>query len=52
MYMGDPVGEDVWAPIDSAATLGLTLSAAVVLVLGVYPAPLLSLARVAANALR
>lgn len=52
MYMREPAGEDVWAPIDSASALALTLSAAVVIVLGVYPAPVLSLARVAANALR
>lgn len=52
MYMREPVGEDAWAPIGSAATLGLALSAAAVLILGVYPAPVLSFARLAAKALR
>jgi NADH-quinone oxidoreductase subunit N len=52
MYMREPVGEDTWAPVGGAATLGLALSAAAVLILGVYPVPVLSLARVAAQALR
>ena len=52
MYMHEPVGEDAWAPIGSGSALGLAVSAAVVLVLGVYPAPVLRFARLAANALR
>ena len=39
MYMREPVGEDAWAPIASAPRHRPRLSAAVVLVLGVYPGP-------------
>jgi NADH-quinone oxidoreductase subunit N len=52
MYMREPAGEDAWAPVGAASGLGLALCAAVVLLLGVYPAPVLSVARIAAGALR
>jgi NADH-quinone oxidoreductase subunit N len=51
MYMRDPVGEDTWAPVAPAARLALGISVAVTLVLGIYPAPLLTLARLAARSL-
>ena len=51
MYMRDPVGEDVWAPVAPAARLALGISVALTLVLGIYPAPLLTLARAAARSL-
>jgi NADH-quinone oxidoreductase subunit N len=51
MYMREPLGEDAWAPVTPAAGLALALSAGVVLVLGVYPGPVLAWARVAARAL-
>jgi NADH-quinone oxidoreductase subunit N len=51
MYMRDPVGEDPWAPIAPAARLALGISVALTLVLGIYPAPLLDLARTAARSL-
>jgi NADH-quinone oxidoreductase subunit N len=51
MYMRDPLGEDAWAPVTPAAGLALAVSAAVVLVLGMYPGPVLAWARVAARAL-
>jgi NADH-quinone oxidoreductase subunit N len=52
MYMREPASEDAWAPVGAASGLGLALCAAVVLLLGVYPAPVLSVARIAASALR
>jgi NADH-quinone oxidoreductase subunit N len=52
MYMREPAGEDAWAPVGAASGLGLALCAAVVLLLGVYPASVLSVARIAAGALR
>jgi NADH-quinone oxidoreductase subunit N len=52
MYMREPQGEDPWAPVSAASAIGLTVSAAAILVLGVYPAPVLGLARLAAQALR
>jgi NADH-quinone oxidoreductase subunit N len=52
MYMREPQGDDAWAPVGAAATFGLAVSATVVLVLGVYPAPVLELARLAAQSLR
>jgi len=51
MYMRDPVAEDTWAPVGAGAAVALTVAVAVVLVLGVYPAPLLAWARMAAGSL-
>jgi NADH-quinone oxidoreductase subunit N len=51
MYMREPAGEDQWASLSTAATLALALSAGVTLGLGVWPAPLLHLARVASRSL-
>jgi NADH-quinone oxidoreductase subunit N len=51
MYMRDPVGEDPWAPVSPASRLALGISVALTLFLGVYPAPLLDLARAAARSL-
>ncbi len=51
MYMRDPVGEDDWAPVSPASGFALAVSVAVTLVLGVWPAPLLTLARLAARSL-
>ncbi len=51
MYMREPVGEDTWAPVGAGAGLALGVSAFVVLLFGVYPAPLLAWARAAAASL-
>jgi len=51
MYMREPVGEDAWAPVGMGAAAALVVSTAIVLGLGVYPAPLLALARAAARAI-
>jgi NADH-quinone oxidoreductase subunit N len=51
MYMRDPVGEDTWSEVSPASGFALAFSAGVALVLGVWPAPLLSAARVAAHSL-
>ena len=51
MYMREPVGEDVWAPVGMASGLALAVVAAVTLGLGVYPGPLLQWARTAATSL-
>ncbi len=51
MYMRDPVGEDDWAKVSPAAAAALAFSVALTLLLGVWPAPLLSLARLAARSL-
>jgi NADH-quinone oxidoreductase subunit N len=51
MYMRDAVEGTDWAPLHPAATLALTVSVALVLGLGFYPAPLLELARRAALSL-
>ena len=51
MYMRDPLGEDDWGKVAPLSAIALAASAGVVLVLGVYPAPLLALARQAAHAL-
>jgi len=51
MYMRDPVGEDDWSPVSPAAAAALAFSVAVTLLLGVWPAPLLTLARLAARSL-
>jgi NADH-quinone oxidoreductase subunit N len=52
MYMGEPVGEDSWSPVGVGAAIALAISVTVVLVLGVYPAPLMALARAAAGSLQ
>ncbi len=52
MYMRDPLGEDDWGGVAPDSALALAISVAVVLILGVYPAPLLALARQAAQSLR
>jgi NADH-quinone oxidoreductase subunit N len=51
MYMRDPVGVDDWSPVSPAAAVALAFSVAVTLLLGVWPAPLLTLARIAARSL-
>jgi NADH-quinone oxidoreductase subunit N len=52
MYMRDPVGEDPWAPVGAGPRLGLAIAAFVVLLFGIYPAPLLAWAQAAAASLR
>jgi len=53
MYMRAPGAEqEPWARFQPGAVLALGVSAALVLGLGVYPAPLLRLARLAAAALQ
>ena len=52
MYMRDPLGEDHWGRIAPGSAVALAVSVAVVLILGVYPAPVLALAQQAARALR
>jgi NADH-quinone oxidoreductase subunit N len=51
MYMSEPTGEDRWAPVTPLSAFALAVSAAVALALGVWPAPLLAVARVAARSL-
>jgi NADH-quinone oxidoreductase subunit N len=51
MYMREPLGEDAWGSLSVGSALALTLSVAVVLGLGVYPGPVLALARQAARSL-
>jgi NADH-quinone oxidoreductase subunit N len=51
MYMRDPVGEDEWSAVSPAAGVALAVSVAVTLLLGVFPAPVLTLARLAARSL-
>jgi len=51
MYMKEPVGDDTWAAIAPSSSLALAVSLAVVLGLGVFPGPALSLARRAAQSL-
>jgi NADH-quinone oxidoreductase subunit N len=51
MYMREPVGEDVWGPVGTPAGVALALSVLVVLGLGVYPAPVMAWARLAAGSL-
>jgi NADH-quinone oxidoreductase subunit N len=51
MYMREPVGEDGWAAVSTASALALGVSVAVTLILGLWPAPVLALARVAARSL-
>jgi NADH-quinone oxidoreductase subunit N len=52
MYMRDPAGQDPWGAVAPLSALALAMSVAAVLVLGVYPGPLLALARQAAHALQ
>lgn len=51
MYMREPVGEDDWSPVSPAASFALAVCAAFTLVLGVWPAAVLTLARLAARSL-
>ena len=51
MYMSEPEGEDTWGPVSPASAFALAVSAALTLLLGVWPAPVLALARVAARSL-
>jgi NADH-quinone oxidoreductase subunit N len=51
MYMRDTLGDEAWAPVSPAAALALGLAAFVILGLGVYPGPVLALARRAALSL-
>jgi len=51
MYMREPVGEDVWAPVSVPSGVALAVSVLVVLGLGVYPGPVLAWARLAARSL-
>jgi len=52
MYMREPVvAEDTWSSVSMGSRLALGISAFVVLWLGVFPAPLLALARLAARSL-
>jgi NADH-quinone oxidoreductase subunit N len=51
MYMRDPIGDDPWAPIGALPAMALAASSAVVLGLGVYPAPVLDAARTAIRSL-
>jgi len=51
MYMEEPVGEDRWARVSPSAALALALSAGVTLLLGLWPAPVLTLARLASRSL-
>jgi NADH-quinone oxidoreductase subunit N len=52
MYMREPLGDDTWSAVAPGAALALAGSAAVVLVLGIYPTPVLALARLAASSLQ
>ena len=51
MYMHEPPAEDEWAPVGLPAGLTLAVLALIVLALGIYPAPVLTLARLAAQSL-
>jgi NADH-quinone oxidoreductase subunit N len=51
MYMREPLGEDEWGPVSPAAGVALAVSVAVTLLLGVWPAPVLAAARLAARSL-
>jgi NADH-quinone oxidoreductase subunit N len=51
MYMREPAGEDDWSPVAPGAAFALGFSVAVTLLLGVWPAPVLALARLAARSL-
>jgi NADH-quinone oxidoreductase subunit N len=51
MYMREPVGEDDWSPVSPSAAFALAVCASFTLVLGIWPATLLTLARLAARSL-
>jgi NADH-quinone oxidoreductase subunit N len=51
MYMREALGEDPWSAVGPGAGLALSVSAAALLFLGIYPAPLLALCRLAASTL-
>jgi NADH-quinone oxidoreductase subunit N len=51
MYMEPPLGEDNFAAVPAAAVLALVLSAGVTLLFGVWPTPVLTLARLASRSL-
>jgi NADH-quinone oxidoreductase subunit N len=51
MYMREPASEDTWARVSPASAFALAVCAAVTLWLGIWPAPVLALARVAARSL-
>ena len=51
MYMEPPVGEDRWSQPTPAAALALGLSVLATLVFGLWPAPVLALARLASRSL-
>jgi NADH-quinone oxidoreductase subunit N len=51
MYMEEPAGEDQWSEVGTGPALALAISTAVVLVLGVYPGPVMAWARAAARSL-
>jgi NADH-quinone oxidoreductase subunit N len=51
MYMEPPLGEDNFAAVPAAAVLALVLSAGVTLLFGVWPTPVLTLARLASRGL-
>ncbi len=51
MYMQEPEGEDRWAAVAPGGAFALTVSAAVTLLLGVWPAPVLRAAKEAARSL-
>lgn len=51
MYMREPVGDDMWGPVGALPAAGLAVSVAVVITLGVYPAPVLDWARLALQSL-
>jgi NADH-quinone oxidoreductase subunit N len=51
MYMREPVGADEWSPVSPTSALALGVSVGLTLLLGVWPAPVLTLARLAARSL-
>jgi NADH-quinone oxidoreductase subunit N len=51
MYMEEPAGEDTWAKVSPSAVVALALSAGVTLLFGLWPAPVLTLARLASKSL-
>ncbi len=50
MYMRDPAGEDDWAKVSAGPAFALAFTVGITLLLGVWPAPVLDLARKAAHA--
>jgi len=51
MYMEEPPAEERWSALPAPAALALALSAVATLVFGLWPAPLLALARLAGRSL-